>query len=75
MLISKGTGCFEGKIRIFEHLPCLWIWTWTAIMVIRGDSVPLFLGGAGGWCSGIIYIQLLSTNSQKGVSKYTEGAK
>ena len=22
MLISKGTGCFKGKIRIFEHLPC-----------------------------------------------------
>ena len=40
-----------------------------------GDSVPLFLGGARGWCSDIIYIQLLSTNSQKGVSKYTQGAE
>ena len=36
-------------------------------MVIRSDSVHLLLGGAGGWRSGIIYIQLLSTNSQKGV--------
>ena len=42
----------------------------------QGDnSVPLFLGGAGGWCSGIIYIQLLSPNSQKGVLKYAHGAE
>ena len=40
-----------------------------------GNSVPLFLGEAGGWCSGIIYTQLLSPNSQKGVSKYTQGAE
>ena len=44
-------------------------------MVIRGDSVPLFLGGAGGWRSGIIYIQLLSTYSQKGRLKIYTGSR
>ena len=23
MLIRRSAGCFKGKIRIFEHLPCL----------------------------------------------------
>ena len=38
-------------------------------MVNEVASVWVFLGGARGWRSGKIQIQLLSTNSQKGVLK------
>ena len=39
-------------------------------MVNEVASVWVFLGGARAWRSGTIYIQLLSTNSQKDDLKY-----